>query len=125
VRRQKERLRIVPQRLWDAVKACQQSIEAMTFKLRGVLAHKERRMRHVLSGLLSCKRQVARGLHGDPRDRARTTLKGLIGEIRLIPEGECLTAEFELEGGRLLAAVDIKISVVAGGRFVNFRLSLN
>jgi hypothetical protein len=37
-------------------------------------------------------------------DRARTTLKGLIGEVRLIPEGEGLTAEFELEGGRLLAA---------------------
>ena len=32
-------------------------------------------------------------------DRARKTLKGLLGEIRLIPEGE---AEFELEGGRLL-----------------------
>jgi hypothetical protein len=44
-------------------------------------------------------------------DRARTTLKGLIGEIRLIPEGECLTAEFELEGGRLLAAADAKCEV--------------
>jgi hypothetical protein len=50
-------------------------------------------------------------------DRARTTLKGLIGQIRLIPEGECLTAEFELEGSRLLAAADAKISVVAGARF--------
>ena len=31
-------------------------------------------------------------------DRARTMLKGLIGEVRLIPEGEYVTAEFELEG---------------------------
>jgi site-specific DNA recombinase len=50
-------------------------------------------------------------------DRARTTLKGLIGEVRLIPEGEYLTAEFELEGARLLAAADAKISVVAGACF--------
>jgi hypothetical protein len=50
-------------------------------------------------------------------DRARTTLKGLIGENRLVPEGEHLTAEFELEGGRLLAAADTKISVVAGAGF--------
>ena len=49
-------------------------------------------------------------------DRARTALKGLIGEVRLIPEGGHLTAEFELEGGRLLAAADTKISVVAGAR---------
>jgi hypothetical protein len=47
----------------------------------------------------------------------RTTLKGLIGEIRLIPDGEHLTAEFELEGARLLAAADVKISVVAEARF--------
>jgi hypothetical protein len=53
-------------------------------------------------------------------DRARTTLRGLIGEIRLIPEGECLTAEFELEGGRLLAAAEMKISVVAGARYARF-----
>lgn len=50
-------------------------------------------------------------------DRARTTLRGLIGEVRLIPEGRSLMAEFELEGGRLLAAADMKISVVAGARF--------
>jgi hypothetical protein len=50
-------------------------------------------------------------------ERARTALKGLIGEVRLIPEGEYLTAEFELEGGRLLAAADAKISVVAGAGF--------
>ncbi len=49
-------------------------------------------------------------------DRARTTLKGLIGEIRLIPEGGHLTAEFELECGRLLAA-QTRISVVAGAGF--------
>jgi len=48
--------------------------------------------------------------HMPPRyvDRARTTLKGLIGEIRLLPEGGHLTAEFELEGGRLLAAAHAK-----------------
>ncbi len=39
-------------------------------------------------------------------DRARTTLKCLIGEVRLIPEGEYVTAELELEGARLLAAAD-------------------
>lgn len=39
--------------------------------------------------------------HVPPRyvDRARTALKGLIGEIRLIPEGEHLMAEFELRVG--------------------------
>jgi len=42
---------------------------------------------------------------------ARTALKGLIGEIRLIPEGEHLTAEFELESGRLLAAAGAKCEV--------------
>jgi hypothetical protein len=54
-------------------------------------------------------------------DRARTSLKGLIGEVRLIPGGEHLTAEFELEGGRLLVFADTKISVVAGARYSNFR----
>lgn len=49
--------------------------------------------------------------------RARTALKCLIGEVRLIPEGEYLTAEFELEGARLLAAAGAKMSVVAGARF--------
>jgi site-specific DNA recombinase len=49
-------------------------------------------------------------------DRARTTLKGLIGEIRLIPDGVGLTAEFDLKADGLLAAADTKISVVAGGR---------
>jgi hypothetical protein len=42
-------------------------------------------------------------------ERARTTLKGLIGEVRLpVPEGKYLTAEFELEGARLLALADAK-----------------
>ena len=41
----------------------------------------------------------------------------LIGEVRLSPEGTSLMAEFELEGGRLLAAAEMKISVVAAGRF--------
>ena len=40
VTRLDERLRIVPQALWDAVKARQGSIEGMTVKLRGVLKHK-------------------------------------------------------------------------------------
>jgi hypothetical protein len=42
-------------------------------------------------------------------DRANTTLKGPIGEIRLVPEGGALMAEFELEGGRLLAAANAKV----------------
>ena len=50
-------------------------------------------------------------------DRARMTLKGLIREVRLTPEGAALMAEFELEGGRLLAAADMKINVVAGAGF--------
>ena len=54
-------------------------------------------------------------------DRARTTLRGLLGEIRLTPEGEHLIAEFELEGGRLLACADAKISVVAGACYGYFR----
>jgi hypothetical protein len=38
-----------------------------------------------------------------------------------IPEGQYLTGEFELEGGRLLAAADAKISVVAGAELSNIR----
>jgi len=34
-----------------------------------------------------------------------------------IPEGTSLMAEFELEGGRRLAAAEMKISVVAGAGF--------
>jgi hypothetical protein len=44
-----------------------------------------------------------------------TTLKGLIGEVRLNPEGECLMAEFELAGARLLAAADAKMPFLIDG----------
>jgi hypothetical protein len=50
-----ERLRIVPQALWDAVNARQQSVEGMTVKLRGAVRHKGVLPRHVLSGLLVCQ----------------------------------------------------------------------
>jgi len=52
-------------------------------------------------------------------DRARTMLKGPIGEVRLIPEGEYLTAEFELEGWRLLAAADAKIGGIWGVSWIS------
>jgi hypothetical protein len=58
-------------------------------------------------------------------DRARTTLKGLVGEVLLVPEDGRLVAEFTLQGGRLMAAADTKISLVAGARYSNrFRFGL-
>lgn len=50
-----ERLRIVPQPLWDAVKARQQSVEGMAIKIRGALKGAGRVPRHLLSGLLICQ----------------------------------------------------------------------
>ncbi len=49
-----DRLRIVPQPLWEAVKARQQAVEGMTEKLRGALK-RGRLPRHLLSGLLTCQ----------------------------------------------------------------------
>jgi site-specific DNA recombinase len=54
VRHQDQRLRIVPQPLWEAVKARQQAIEGMTVKLRGAL-RRGRLPRYLLSGLLTCQ----------------------------------------------------------------------
>jgi site-specific DNA recombinase len=54
VTHREERLRIVPQSLWDAVKARQQAVEGITVKLRGALK-RGRLPRHVLSGLLTCQ----------------------------------------------------------------------
>ncbi len=66
-----ERLRIVPQALWDAVKARQTRTASMTTKLRAVIKRNGRLPRHVLSGLLSCeecggtfKRLNGRGEYG-------------------------------------------------------------
>jgi site-specific DNA recombinase len=55
VKHQEERLRIVPQDLWNAVKTRQREIEGMSVKLRGVLKHRGRAPRHLLSGLLVCE----------------------------------------------------------------------
>jgi hypothetical protein len=55
VTRQDERLRIVPQSLWDAVKARQHSVEGMAVKIRGALKGAGRVPRHLLSGLLVCQ----------------------------------------------------------------------
>jgi hypothetical protein len=52
---QDDRLRIVPQPVWEAAKARQSSVESMTVKLRGAIKHKGVLPRHVLSGLLSCQ----------------------------------------------------------------------
>ncbi len=49
-----ERLRIVEQGLWNAVKTRQREIEATTTKLRGALKRNGRLPRHLLSGLLTC-----------------------------------------------------------------------
>lgn len=54
VMHQEERLRIVPQSLWDAVKARQAAIEGMTVNLRGAL-RRGRLPRYLLSGLLTCQ----------------------------------------------------------------------
>jgi hypothetical protein len=50
-----EKLRIVPQPLWEAVKARQESIKGMTVKLRSVLKRNGRLPRYVLSGILTCQ----------------------------------------------------------------------
>jgi hypothetical protein len=50
---QDERLRILPQSLWDAVQARQQSVKRMTVKLRSAL-NRGRLPRHLFSGLLTC-----------------------------------------------------------------------
>ena len=51
-----ERLRIIPQELWDAVKSRQDAIGSMTVKPRGAVANKSGRpARHLLSGLLRCE----------------------------------------------------------------------
>jgi hypothetical protein len=50
-----ERLRIVPQELWDVVKAHQQTVERMAVKLRGALKGSGPVPRHLLSGLLVCQ----------------------------------------------------------------------
>ncbi len=49
-----ERLRIIPQDLWNAVKTRQRQIESMTVRLRGALKRNGRLPRHLLSGLLTC-----------------------------------------------------------------------
>src|SRR4029453_1718430 len=54
VKHHDERLRIVPQALWDAVKTRQHEIDGMTVTLRGVLKRKGRLPRYLLSGLLTC-----------------------------------------------------------------------
>jgi hypothetical protein len=78
------------------------------------------RVGEVLPRLADTYRTMVENLEQVPPrfvDRARTTLKGLIGEIRLVPEGGGLTAEFDLQADRPLTAADTKISVVAGARF--------
>lgn len=66
-----ERLRIVPQSLWESVKSRQTRITGMTIKLRSVIKRNGRLPRHVLSGLLGCeecggtfKRLNGRGEYG-------------------------------------------------------------
>ena len=98
-----ERLRIVAQPLWEAVKARQQSIEGMTVKLRGVLRHKGRLPRHVLSELLSCQqcggtfrrvntREYGCASHADGGESACSNgirVKETIAELRLLEELAC------------------------------------
>jgi site-specific DNA recombinase len=54
VRHRDERLRIIDQGLWNAVKTRQREIEATSSKLREGLKRKGRLPRHLLSGLLTC-----------------------------------------------------------------------
>ena len=49
-----ERLRIVPQELWERVKARQKSIDQTTVTLRSALKRNGRMPRHLLSGLMQC-----------------------------------------------------------------------
>jgi site-specific DNA recombinase len=109
-----ERLRIIPQQLWEAVKARQQSIEGITVKLRGVLRHKGRLPRHALSGLLSCQqcggtfrrvnsREYGCASHADGGESAcsnRIRLKESLAELRLLDELAC--EMLSLEGVALL-----------------------
>ena len=54
VKHHEERLRIVPQDLWDAVKARQGEIEGASANVRAALKAKGRHPRYVLSGILVC-----------------------------------------------------------------------
>src|SRR5262249_45631869 len=96
-----ERLRIIPQALWDAVRARQQSVEGMAIKVRGSLKHDGRVPRHILSGILTCQqcggafRQVnGRGelecaTHRDGGEAACSKalrVPGAIAEARLLDE---------------------------------------
>jgi site-specific DNA recombinase len=98
-----ERLRIVPQALWDAVKARQQSVEGMTVKLRGAVRHKGVLPRHVLSGLLVCQvcggtirrvngREYGCATHKDGGDAACSNgirVREEIAERKLLDELAC------------------------------------
>jgi site-specific DNA recombinase len=54
VSHQDERLRIVPQPLWDAVKARSEAVEASSVRLRSALKRAGTYPRRLLSGLLAC-----------------------------------------------------------------------
>ena len=66
-------------------------------------------------------RQIALGLDGDARAalKARVILRKLLGDIRLLPEGKELWAEYDVRPRALLKAPSDQI--VAGGGFVRFR----
>lgn len=112
VTHREDRLRIVPQSLWDAAKARQQAVQGMTVKLRGALK-RGRLPRHVLSGLLTCQqcggafrcvngREYGCASHRDGGeagctnsvrvriDLAETKLLGRLVEEMLSPEGVAL-----------------------------------
>jgi site-specific DNA recombinase len=55
VKVQEERLRIIPQDLWNAVKTRQRQIEDASVRIRGALKRNGRLPRYVLSGLLYCE----------------------------------------------------------------------
>lgn len=73
------------------------------------------------------RKQVEEGLNGDARAaaQARAIIEHLIGgTFKLVPEKGHLVAHFGLRRPPLLQAAGAQGFVVAGRRFVNFRLSL-
>jgi hypothetical protein len=114
VTHQDERLRIIPQALWDEVKARQRYVEGMVVKLRGAVQRAGHTPRHLLSGLLVCQqcggafrrvnsREYGCATHKDGGDAACTNavrVRGDLAERKLLDEVAC--EMLSLEGVALL-----------------------
>lgn len=97
----------------DAIKTRLQTAEAERARLQAAAAERQP-IPAALSGIVRRYKSMLDDLQatlvGDP-DRARLALQGVVGEIRLVPDGKELYAEMQTHHERLLMA--------AGGAFLN------